>query len=155
MKMIAKIATITGVALLFVGCTQPDFNPANKALVFKNGKPYRVPYNTGYGNTIDNRNDLNYYTSKGARDCRIGDVVWINFDRNKRVTNDAEAGLAFAKAGKEGRLGCAHPLTQREYQFYLNQQNQQAANNRAQMNYDAQTAPRTHNVNYTGTVYHY
>ena len=60
-----------------------------------------------------------------------------------------------AYAIRNGKAGCTRALNKQEYQYMLNQQNQSAANQRARMNYDATTAPKYYNVNYTGTVYHY
>ena len=53
------------------------------------------------------------------------------------------------------KAGCVSALNNQEYQYRLNQQNQQAENSRASDLSNAIMMPKTHNVNYTGTVYHY
>lgn len=136
--------------LLFTGCNgsqpEPTYYPNLKKIIFSNGKPYRIPYGT-----IITSRSLSAESAKTTRkltgmDCRTGDLEWHEIkDLNMWKTN-LEAGASYEeamaglrKASLEGKAGCTRPLSDREYKFYLNQQNQQAANYRA-------TATR--NVNY-------
>lgn len=176
MKTSIKIVSALALgALLFAGCGQPEFNRSDKGIVFKGGKPYRVPYNSNFGiydkeklrlgkiamaEALKNNDKRRIQVSKKNM-CRVGDVFWIEtktrdqFHALMAKGKNLEAIKSLEDAALQGKTGCARPLNKQEYSFYLNQQNQRSANSRARMQYDAATAPKTYNVNYTGTVYHY
>ena len=154
-KNIVKVVTGIGLAVLLSGCVQPQvpYNPANKGIVFLDGKPYRVPYGTKY-----------VLLKNNPKICKKGEVLWIeeNLFKSKELYENRsdQYWIDFIKKEhQKGRIGCEKPLTDKEYHYYLNQQNQQAANARAMVYYNAATAPkRTYNYNYTtmtGTMFHY
>ncbi len=167
MKTTIKVASVIVVAsLLLTGC---GYDPHAKLITFIDGKPYRIPYAVKYSRHPLKANDdrwLGYFRAAGM-DCRPGDIQWnenrmhdklLKNTRNKKQSDIQWQNnhISILRQGrKESKVGCAHPLNGQEYNYYLNQQNQQAANTRASDISSAITAPKTHNVNYTGTVYHY
>ena len=136
------------ITVLFVGCTnQPSFNPNNRGITFKNGKPYRVPYNT-WLIVIDKIG-----TVEKNMGCHKGDLYWAYINTTKYISKfrtSRERYPYLMQAYKQGLAGCVKPLTNKEYQYYLNQQNQAAANARAAAYYKAATAPQKVEVRQTG-----
>ena len=119
MKTLRKVLTGVIFTVLISGCagTQPTFNPNNKLIVFVQGKPYLIPYGVAY-------KKLQNLTKQTMREmgCKNGDVLW----EKKEIANTVTLGVAMPN----GLAGCSKPLTNKEYQYALNQQNQQAANAR-------------------------
>ncbi len=127
MKTITKIAVVTGVALLFTGCAgstspQPIFNPNNKHIVFVEGKPYRVPYGTKVSKHIINSKNITRYNNMGFRDCRKGDITWMEVKTKKAASKKSlsEKTDFVLKAVRDGKAGCAAPLPESEHQYYFN-----------------------------------
>jgi len=133
--------------LVFTGCVgsqpqqQSTFNKNNKSITFINGKPYFIPRMAKYSNT-QLKNIDNSYKKIG---CRNGDVFWFT----GIAYCDIDATLQKYKTDvikrhyNNGEIGCAKPLSNQQYQYVLNQQNQRAANARAQtmmQNYNNQVA---------------
>ena len=154
---------IIAISIFLFGCTpQPSFNPNIKGIEFIKGRPYIIPNKVTFGKPLTKKSA--YSMKKESRgECREGDVWWIGFPYGVpgrmaiKASSEKEVQYHFDMR----HTGCAHPLTKQEYQYYLNQQNQAAANARAAAYYKAATAPKNVNinhtgfVNYTGTVYHY
>ncbi len=129
MKTAIKVAAVAGMALLFSGCagSQPQFNPNNKSIKFVEGKAFAIPNGAIYKETTLRK------VTKGTG-CRIGDVPWVTTNTYKSLSaakTREEKNIAYTNAKRNGHLGCSSPLSNQEYQYVLNQQNQQQANVRA------------------------
>ncbi len=146
-KSIIGLVAIVGM-LLLSGCV---YDPHSRYVSFGNGKPYSTPYGTIYkisNPTLRNQTGVN---------CPNGYAFWIEkrLFKTLRTKNRSQVRATIRKAMRDAYAGCVPPLNNREYQFMLNQQNQSAANARAANVSSAIMAPKTYNVNHTGTVYHY
>ena len=127
-------------SLLMIGCvptqpTAPAFNPNNKSIVFVESKPFAIPRGAISRNTTLRK------VTKGTG-CRIGDVSWMSPLTHKKLseaTTKKEQYTAYTNAQKSGQLGCARPLSNKEYQYRLNQQNQRNANQRVQAQINQQS----------------
>ena len=128
-----KFMTVSGLALvLFIGCSsdQPSFNPNNKGIVIVEGKPYRVPLEANYSTqSFKSENDRGVVKGRKAGiDCRKGDISWISSNVQKAAQEAAAEGdvnLAASivlAAPKKGQIGCAHPLSKKEYEYYRGKQ---------------------------------
>lgn len=162
-----------GGLLLLIGCSgnQPKksraFNPNYKRIVFVSGKPYNIPYGTGYYK-VDDKPTVSTMKSNGG-DCRIGDVHWTESKALLEWKKDDEAGKIddlndrFRFLISSNKMGCVHLLSNQEYQFYKQKESERSARSVARMNYLKETAPKTVNYNvehsgyidYSGSVYHY
>ena len=128
-----KFMTVASLALvLFIGCSsdQPSFNPNNKGIVVVEGKPYRVPLEANYSTQpFASSNDKGVLKGREAGiDCRKGDISWISSNVQKAAQKAAEKGdinLAASiilAAPRKGQIGCAHPLSKKEYEYYRGKQ---------------------------------
>ena len=172
MKTKAVIAII-GTLFLFTGCIQPGFNPNTKRIVFVDGKPFRIPYGaytnrSPYYNKTRDVAVIRHNNSLGLN-CKIGYLGWVEAGIAKKITNatqgldknNVELNLKYIEpmkreAIRNGKLGCAHPLSKQEYHYYRGQEMEASANARANSiaysNYMAATAPRTVNVQHSGYI---
>ena len=155
-KMITGIGIIG--TILLSGCASPTVNPRIGTMDFINGKPYYLPQ---YAIAFQFPQEAQEVRRQGL--CKKYGIFWINgtfFDIYKGAKMGQDDPIYVKRYIKElkswkkaGKAGCIYPLSKQEYQYRLNQQNQQQANNRAYVNYKAATA--TKKVDYTGTVFHY
>lgn len=170
-----KITIIIGIgfSLLLLGCssnqpkkqTTPSFNSERKGIVFVQGKAYRVPYKASFNHRPMGKDSaiiLEYVYRKNGIPCKIGDLGWreetlgANFHKYVSVKDWDNADKVFKTMARSGLVGCAHPLSNKEYEFYRSKEIQAS-------NYMAATAQRNYNVtvthdgyiNYRGSVYHY
>ena len=134
MKMTKMKIWVAGSALLLlVGCAsdQPSFNPNNKGIVFVEGKPYRVPLEANYSiQAFKSAEDTGVVKGRNAGlDCRKGDISWISSEVQKAAQEAASKGdinkaaSIVIAAPKKGQIGCAHPLSKKEYEYYKGKQN--------------------------------
>jgi len=151
MKNLFKVMILSGI--LLVGCTnQPNFNPDAKNLRFVGGKPYLIPKNSTFGLTPLNKKLASSMKKNSRGKCKEGDVWWVGLPYGSpgrmviRASSEQEVQNHFDMR----HTGCAHPLSKQEYQYYLNLQNQAAANARAAAYYRAATAPKRVEVRQTG-----
>lgn len=154
-----------------IGCSgnQPKksntFNPNYKRIVFVSGKPYNIPYGTGYYK-VDDKATVSTMKFNGG-DCKIGDAHWTESKALSEWEKDNKAGKIgdqndrFRVLIGANKMGCVPLLSNREYQFYKQKESERSARSVARMNYLKETAPRTVNVehsgyvNYSGTVNRY
>ena len=174
---IANMLIVLGMVLSFTGCIQPNYNPNNKAIMMLNGEAFRIPKGVTYYSHIYGNNKKDLANIKENRrlglDCRIGDLVWLENSMDKRFkeslkgVHSAEVRRMIEPLKREaistGKIGCARPLTDREYHHYSGQEREASANARAKrasnaanhasyMNYRAATAPKTVNMQHSGYV---
>lgn len=115
--------------LLFIGCTsnQPSFDPSNKEIKTVDGKHYSVPYGTSTSNYAVSSKVIKRYQEFGVSDCQDGDITWEDqktadaINAVMRNGNKSEGLAIYRKAASEGKIGCASPLSDKEYQAYLKQ----------------------------------
>ena len=148
-KLIISLGVIAGM-LLLSGC---GYDPLNRYVSFGNGKPYSTPYGTIY--KISNPS----LRHQMGINCPNGHAIWMekrwfNSMRSKKP-NRKQIKVFFKKAVYDGLVGCVPPLSNREYQYMLNQQNQRNANQRAANISSAIAAPKTYNINHSGSITHY
>ena len=167
MRSIFKIFLNISLLIFLNGCVSSHvpFNANNKSIVFLEGKPFAIPYGANFlTHTVKKSKSeiINGYADYMG--CKPGSLSWISTDFLKKLDSKkvnalpTEQKYTFWQRVKNiGQAGCAYPLSKEEYYFYLNQQNQQAANARAATYYQAETSPKT-TYNYhtvTGSVFHY
>ena len=178
-KIKLKLLIVVGIALLFVGCTQPSFSPYNKGVLQVYNKLYRIPKQTIYINTPSE-----YSAVQKVHLCSKNGLFWTS---NRSLLsgvgayNDTSASIIknaekIRESMKLGYSGCSYPLSKKETnQIKANIAKQQKINNdprviaaranqsAAMMNYQAATATKnvSYNVNhsgfvnYSGSMYHY
>lgn len=164
MKRFVKIINISVGAsiILFTGCANPSFQPNNKKIVFIDGNAYRTPYGAGntphkYTSSAEDQERLAVYNKYGMN-CKLGDILWIENYTAKEAQNIYNkngkiAGYTYVgQVSKESKSGCVSPLTEKEYNFYLAKEMDTSENARARANYAAAIAPRTVNVQHSGSV---
>lgn len=130
---------ILGASFVFfiVGCGEPAFNPNIQNIVFVDGEPFRIPAGSSntphtFTNTTLDQEKMAAYRKNGL-DCRIGDILWIENSvgaEGVKIMNsgDKERAYAFvALAAKDGKSGCAHPLSNREYDYYKEKESERSA----------------------------
>ncbi len=126
-KYIIGAGLLAGMMLLS-GCGQPS---PNGGLVSIHGKSYNMPSNTGWRRAPLEPIEAVYLASNGMN-CRGGSVVWFASSLKNQVPNSINGMSDFAiKMHKQGKSGCSNPLSDKQYTYLLRQQNQRAANARA------------------------
>ncbi len=122
-----KIILATGFALLFVGCTnnQPSPDLSNTVIKTIGEKNYSIPEGTTASNYAVDSKVIKRYQEFGVSDCQDGDITWED-QQTENAVNEVmrngkkEEGIAiYKKAATEGRIGCASPLSETEYQAAL------------------------------------
>ncbi len=162
MRKLRIITTISFSVVLFMGCTNPSFNPNVKKVVFVDGKPFRVPVGANnishaYTSSSTDKEKLLVYKKNGLI-CRIGDILWIeNYTAKEGVKTYKKsgkiAGFAYiAQAAKQGKAGCTRSISNQEYSFYRGKEMEASANTRARANLAAAMTPKTVNVQHSGYV---
>ena len=115
-------------SLLFMGCTsnQPSFDPSNKEIKTVDGKHYMVPAGASVSSYAVDGKVIKRFQEFGVSDCQEGDITWedqkIADDINaimRRNANKSEGIAIYRKAASEGKIGCASPLSDTEYQASL------------------------------------
>ncbi len=144
-------------ALLLSGCAgQPQFQPNNKIIGFIKGKPYYAPAYSAH-KTLS-KSDAKNLKLLGIN-CPTGSVLWANpslvalIDKGTQAEKDYEVKRGFAS----GNMGCINPLSKQEYQYRLNQQNQNAANARVSSqsysnNYSVPSYTRSSSNSYSDSI---
>ena len=108
--LIAAVMTL----LLATGCSsnQPDFDPSDTKVVSVKGKSYHIPKGAHVSPYVDDK-VIAFYQKIGLSDCKKGDITW------EEESAKEEMGVAigkgdrsiYAKLAKQGRIGCASPLS--------------------------------------------
>ena len=145
-KRMKKISIIIlGSALLFLlsGCGQPGFSINNKTIVFVQGKAFQVPYRATYNTSRMTKEMAQKQRSLGIN-CKKGDIGWSSTAllKSGKINSDS----AVISNYRAGKLGCAHPLNNQQYQYALNQQNQRAANARVNAQIQQQQSAQLSNT---------
>ena len=116
-------------SLLFMGCTsnQPSFDPSNKEIKTVDGKHYMVPAGASVSSYAVDGKVIKRFQEFGVSDCQEGDITWedqkIADEINDVMRNGqkSEGITIYKKAATEGKIGCASPLSDKEYQASLKQ----------------------------------
>ena len=159
--MIRKFVLLVGLAgiLLLNGCApiQPNLNRGE--MKFVKGKAYYIPSYTCWTQLEP---EINAAAQAGI--CKKNGIMWLSEEYVDKYNFPCKIGvsdiiISHAQSIKQnksiGLTGCVYPLTNQEYQYRVNEQNQASSNHRASKVSNAIEAPKTYNVNYTGTVFHY
>ncbi len=161
---------------------KPTFNINDRKIVRIGKSVYYIPKNTSYEKFPD-KWWLKKYQSFGLKHCRMGDVLWRSYHTNKLVdaatkggmtTEDEKLKYFFTMVGitKSGWMDCEHPLTPKEKAYHRKRIDRQLSNINAQLEYYQRekliralnkpirhevyhTGNVQHNVEVTGSVYHY
>ncbi len=116
-------------SLLFIGCTsnQPSFDPSNKEIKTVDGKHYMVPAGASASSYAVSSKVIKRYQEFGVSDCQDGDITWEDQETADAINavmrngNKSEGLAIYRKAASEGKIGCASPLSDKEYQVSLKQ----------------------------------
>ena len=161
-----KLILGVGFVSFIVGCGEPAFNPNIQNIVFVDGEPFRIPAGSRstphtYTNAILDQEKMAAYRKNGL-DCRIGDILWMENSvatEGVKIMNsgDEERAYAFvALAAKDGKSGCAHPLSNREYDYYKEKESERSARAYAARVAIAKnignSTPKTYNVIHSGSI---
>ncbi|MEY3002220.1 MAG: hypothetical protein RLZZ428_595 [Pseudomonadota bacterium] len=136
-KLLLKLSCASLVAVVLSGCVKPEFDPYNQGIVFIEGKPYLIPYDSAYRLINDTKGVI----------CNLGEVRWIepntvrtSSEYQKEVTlrignkygnvtteqSDAELSEALKSYERDlmtkGLVGCVAPMSNREYEYYRDQE---------------------------------
>jgi len=150
-----------GIFLIISGCSQPGFNPNNQTITFVDGKPYRVPIASTVSPHAFTQSKHDQIRLKANRnrglDCRVGDVVWmepsvlLKFADILKLQGKQVAIQFIDNAAREGKVGCSHPMSDKEFKYYsqqFSQRDAQMAAKQALIIKNMQnTIPKTYNVN--------
>ena len=129
-------------SLLMVGCvptqsTAPTFNPNNKSIMFFKGKPFLMPSGTKYmAGTGTIYNSWIKGLKDMGKDCRTGDLIWM---QNKYINAIISEKDPQKKSGikqimkTQNRVGCSHPLSDKEFSYYRQKEAQNTALRAAQI----------------------
>jgi len=162
--------------LVFFGCSEPQleptFNPNDKSIIMEGGEYFRVPNETNYYTMkTTNLDSINFYKNNGFI-CNKNDLLWVELTSYKRLSTVRRLDIFdrfVITMWKKDKIGCAHPLTEKEYRFYRSQEIENQANRRtaiqsniAYMNaynsnmnaYFSRRHPQTVNVNLKGAINH-
>ena len=120
-----KISLHSGVltALLLGACAQPGFDNNKKEIKFAMDKQYYIPLEVSYNSRPMPDGYLNILRSIGM-DCRKDDLVWMTYHVREEMNYSAQNNgkEVIQKAYLAGEADCAHPLSDQEYQYRINQQ---------------------------------
>ena len=111
-------------AILLLGaCAQPGFDKNKKVIKFAMDKQYYIPAEVSYNSRPIPNAYLSILRSIGM-DCRKDDLVWMTYDVRKEMNYYAQnrGKEVIQKAYLAGEADCAHPLSDQEYQYRINQQ---------------------------------
>jgi len=110
------------------GCTSPNYgNPNEDILIFENGQAFKVP-KMSISRRIVNEQLINELNSKNIKaSCKPGDIFWSMTQAN----NGGKSGKFIQFLFNYKRYGCSRPLSDREYNYLMNKNN----NSRQQQNY--------------------
>lgn len=110
------------------------FSAFNKGVTWFNSKPYYVPKGTRFmianGSLIQGVKSVQILP-----DCEAGDLIWFETDLNEKLTSsrNMKDWSAMEKTmiygANNNLIGCTKPLSDAEYNFYLNKENQQGRQN--------------------------
>jgi len=122
-----NLLLIPAAAVLFSACStaQPSVAPDAKTLKKAGDKYYLVPANTSSPSSAVDDKVIPFYHKIGVAECQKGDITWEELKTADRINaimrnGSKEEGIAlYKKAAKEGKVGCAHPLSNEAYKAYL------------------------------------
>ena len=167
-----KIIILVSV-LLFFGCSdpqlEPTFNPNYKGIVMADGEYFRVPHGANYYTMKSTRLDsINFYKSNGFV-CNRNDVIWGEsaiYQMLNTIHKQDIFDRSVISMWKKEKIGCAHPLNEKEYRFYrskeIEDRRETIAANEAYRNatiatmnaYLLNRSSRKINVNLQGSINH-
>ncbi len=115
---------------LFTGCSsdQPSFDPNKKGIVVVEGKPYRIPLEANYSIKVFANDKDVLKLRKAGVDCKKGDISWISSEMQIAAQEAATKGdMTLASsiimaAPRKRQIGCAHPLSKKEFEYYRSKQ---------------------------------
>ncbi len=118
-----------GFALFVVGCStqEPSVAVPNKVVKLSDGKYYSVPVGSSYTQEAVSAKVIKRYQEFGVSDCQEGDITWEDqkvanaINKVMREGSKSEGLDIYRKAAGEGKIGCASPLSDEEYQASLKQ----------------------------------
>jgi hypothetical protein len=127
MEKLKFIMAASLASLLFIGCTsnQPSFDTSKKEIKTVDGKHYMVPAGASASNYALDSKVIKRFQEFGVSDCKDGDITWEDrktadaINAVMRNGNKSEGIAIYQKAASEGKIGCASPLSDEEYQSYL------------------------------------
>jgi len=112
-----KKTTLTAAGMVLILATacstnQPAFDPSDTTVVSVKGKSYNIPKGAHPSPYVDDK-VIEFYQKIGLKECRKGDMTW------EEDTAKEEMGVAiskgdksiYAKLAKQGRIGCASPIS--------------------------------------------
>ena len=124
-----KFILAVGLILLFVGCTnnQPSPDLSKRVIKTIGEKHYSIPEGTTSSNYAVDSKVIKRYQEFGVSDCKEGDATWEDQQTADAINSVMRNGkkyegiAIYKKAAAEGRIGCASPLSDKEYKAALKQ----------------------------------
>ena len=113
-------------------CQYTPVNLSKQEIVFKGGKPFRVPKLT-VRRLVEVNNpsmQMRSILQQNGLTCNIGDVLWFGgtvgekFISLREQNNIVAAYTYVGKASQVSQAGCTHPLSNQEYNFYRENEKQ-------------------------------
>ena len=111
-------------AIFLIGCAQPNFDPQDKYVLYAKGKAYTIPFGVNYNAHIPKRSYA--LMRKSGIPCSDNGITWhekrfsAEMREKSRHIRDV---MYYMKYGYDHKLvGCAEPLRNKEYQYYLKKQ---------------------------------
>ena len=112
-KEMKKIAALSALTLLMVGCTstQPTFDPNITEAKVIDGKTFNIPKGATPSPHIATQKEVEFYKKSGVADCKQGDVLWDAEGAKVRIAKAIASGNPdiHKELAKEGKIGCASP----------------------------------------------
>ena len=100
--------------LLATGCSsnQPAFDPSDTTVVSVKGKSYNIPKGAYVSPYVDDK-VIAFYQKIGLSDCKKGDITWEEESAKEEMGVAISKGdrSIYAKLAKQGRIGCASPIS--------------------------------------------
>lgn len=100
--------------LLATGCSssQPAFDSSDTTVVSVKEKSYNIPKGAHVSPYVDEK-VITFYQKIGLSDCKKGDITWEEDSAKDEMGVAISKGdrSIYAKLAKQGRIGCASPIS--------------------------------------------
>jgi PBP1b-binding outer membrane lipoprotein LpoB len=114
MKSLKLMSATVFTLLLISGCSsnQPEFDPNHTEVQTVDGKSYNIPLGASPSPYVDAK-VIKFYQEIGLTNCQEGDITWEEQNAISEMGDAIAKGDKgiYHKLAKEGRIGCASPIS--------------------------------------------